>query len=116
MAERRNCNFCGNSIEPGTGMMYIRVDGTVFYFDKHKCYQNYVSLGRVPQDTKWSTLSRTASRWKDKAPKQKAPATRVYAPKRMPSRVREEKAPGEAGGQKKEEEPAQETKGEGADK
>ncbi len=102
MAERRNCNFCGNSIEPGTGRMYVRVDGTVFYFDKHKCFENFVNLRRVPQDTRWSSLSRTASRWKGRAPKQRAAVAKVYAPRRAPSRVREveeehvaEKAPEE---------------------
>lgn len=116
MAERRNCNFCGNSIEPGTGRMYVRVDGTVFYFDSHKCYENFVSLGRVPQDTKWSSLSRNASRWKGRAPKQKAPGARVYAPKRTPSRVKEEEAPEETGEQKTNEEPAPVDKGEETDK
>ncbi len=90
MAERRNCSFCGNSIEPGTGRMYIRVDGTVFYFDSHKCFENFVNLRRVPQDTKWSALSRNAPRWKDRAPKQKPAVAKIYAPKRKPLRAKEE--------------------------
>lgn len=100
MAERRNCNFCGNSIEPGTGRMYVRVDGTVFYFDRHKCFANFVGLKRIPQDTKWSGLSRTASRWKDRPPKQKSSAAKVYAPRRAPSRMKqaEETAEAEAEG------------------
>lgn len=88
MAERRNCNFCGNSIEPGTGRMYVRVDGTVFYFDRHKCFVNFVTLKRIPADTKWSSMSRTASRWKDRPPKQRAAVAKVYAPRKPPSRMK----------------------------
>lgn len=95
MAERRNCNFCGNAIEPGTGRMYIRTDGTVFYFDRHKCFVNFVNLKRIPQDTRWSTISRTASKWKDRPRKPRAAAARVYAPRRPPTRARpaEEETP-----------------------
>ena len=32
-----NCTFCGAAIEPGTGKMYIKRDGTVLYFDSAKC-------------------------------------------------------------------------------
>ncbi len=28
MVTRRNCTFCGLEIEPGTGKMYVRKDGT----------------------------------------------------------------------------------------
>src|SRR5881397_586222 len=36
MPTRRSCSFCGNEIEPGTGKMFIRKDGTVFLFCSHK--------------------------------------------------------------------------------
>ena len=29
MVERRICNFSGEEIEPGTGVMYVKRDGTV---------------------------------------------------------------------------------------
>ena len=32
MAERRICNFSGEEIEPGTGVMYVKRDGTVLWF------------------------------------------------------------------------------------
>ena len=37
MVEKRSCSFCGNEIEPGTGKLYVKKDGTVFYFCKNKC-------------------------------------------------------------------------------
>ena len=30
MAEIRKCSFCGQDIEPGTGKMYVKKDGTVY--------------------------------------------------------------------------------------
>src|SRR2546421_961155 len=49
MPARRSCSFCGNEIEPGTGKMFIRKDGTVFLFCSHKCQSNMLHLGRVPR-------------------------------------------------------------------
>ena len=54
MAEKRNCSFCGNAIEPGTGKMFIKKDGTVYYFCNNKCKKNRVDLGRVPRRTRWT--------------------------------------------------------------
>jgi large subunit ribosomal protein L24e len=90
MVERRSCNFCGNNIEPGTGRMYIRTDGTVFYFDRHKCYTNFVKLRRIPRETRWSGLSSAASRWKDKPGKQKTAVPKRFVPKDLSSRLRKE--------------------------
>lgn len=90
MVERRNCNFCGNNIEPGTGRIYIRTDGTVFYFDRHKCYTNFIKLRRIPRETRWSGLSSTASRWKDKSGKQKRAAPKRFVPKDLASRLKKE--------------------------
>jgi len=54
MVERRTCSFCGNEIEPGTGKMYIKKDGAVFHFCKHKCQQNMLELKRIPRRVRWS--------------------------------------------------------------
>lgn len=54
MVERRVCSFCGNEIEPGTGMMYIKKDATTFHFCSSKCHKNMVQLKRVPRRTLWS--------------------------------------------------------------
>ncbi len=52
--EIRKCSFCSESIEPGTGKMSIRNDGTVYYFCSSKC-ENNMKLGRVPRKVKWVT-------------------------------------------------------------
>jgi len=54
MVERRICSFCGNEIEPGTGKMYVKKDGTVLYFCKSKCQKNMLKLGRVPRRVRWT--------------------------------------------------------------
>ena len=54
MVEKRNCSFCGEPIEPGTGKMYIKKDGTVFYFCSNKCKKNRIDIGRVPRRTRWT--------------------------------------------------------------
>ena len=54
MVERRVCSFCGDSIEPGTGKMFVKKDGTTFQFCTNKCQKNMLKLKRVPRKTKWS--------------------------------------------------------------
>jgi len=62
MVERRVCSFCGAEMEPGTGKLYVKKDGTVLSFDNNKCYKNMIELGRIPRRTTWT---RAAKREKD---------------------------------------------------
>ncbi|MBP7120256.1 MAG: 50S ribosomal protein L24e [Methanolinea sp.] len=59
MVEQRNCSFCGNAIEPGTGKMFVKKDGTVFYFCSTKCQNNY-RLGRASRRVPWTQAGRKA--------------------------------------------------------
>ena len=54
MVERRTCSFCGNEIEPGTGKIFVKKDGTVFHFCKNKCQKNMLDLNRIPRRVRWS--------------------------------------------------------------
>jgi large subunit ribosomal protein L24e len=54
MVELKICSFCGAEIEPGTGKMYVKKDGTVLLFCTHKCSKNMVSMKRVPRRTTWT--------------------------------------------------------------
>src|SRR3990172_7658940 len=60
MPVTRTCSFCGNDIEPGTGKMFIRRDGTVHFFCSSKCERNLLDLGRVPRWTRWTKHFRRA--------------------------------------------------------
>ncbi len=61
MPIHRSCSFCGNEIEPGTGKMFIKKDGTVFVFCSSKCQLNMLKLGRVPRWTPWTQAFRRAA-------------------------------------------------------
>ena len=54
MAERKVCTFCNNEIEPGTGSMYVKKDGTVFHFCSNKCRKNLLVLKRIPRRVRWT--------------------------------------------------------------
>ena len=53
MPEERSCDYTGEPIEPGTGIMYVRADGTVLHFKDSKAEKNYF-LGREPRDLEWT--------------------------------------------------------------
>lgn len=63
----RRCSFCGEPIEPGTGKMYVKRDGTILFFDTNKCYKNMIELKRVARTTLWT----------EKAHQEKASALRA---------------------------------------
>jgi len=48
------CHFTGEEIPPGTGIMYIKNDGTVLHFKNRKCMVNFLKLKRNPRKLKWS--------------------------------------------------------------
>lgn len=54
----RTCSFCGENIEPGTGKMFIKKDGTIFHFCSSKCEKNLLKLKRTPKNLKWTSIAR----------------------------------------------------------
>ena len=67
MVEKRTCDYTGEDIEPGTGIMYVRKDGTVLHFVDSKAEKNY-KLGREPRDLEWTEAGR-----RNKGPVQEQP-------------------------------------------
>ncbi len=59
MVEKYTCSFCGEGLEPGTGKLFVRKDGAVFYFCSSKCQNNY-RLRRVPRRVEWTAMGRKA--------------------------------------------------------
>ena len=59
MVEQHVCTFCGNQLEPGTGKMYVKKDGSVMYLCSSKC-QNNQKLGRVPRRVEWTAAGKKA--------------------------------------------------------
>ena len=54
MVETKECSFCGNKIEPGTGKMLIKNDGQILNFCNSKCEKNMMKLGRKERETRWT--------------------------------------------------------------
>ncbi|XVH31911.1 50S ribosomal protein L24e [Haloferacaceae archaeon DSL9] len=57
MVEKRTCDYTGEEIEPGTGTMYVKTDGTVLHFKDSKAEKNYL-LGRESRDLEWTEAGR----------------------------------------------------------
>jgi large subunit ribosomal protein L24e len=49
-----NCKFCSKELEAGTGTMFVKNDGSIFYFCAKKCETNHFKLKRKPRDFKWT--------------------------------------------------------------
>jgi len=53
MVQKRTCDYSGQEIEPGTGTMYVKNDGTVLWFADSKCEKNYL-MGREARELEWT--------------------------------------------------------------
>jgi large subunit ribosomal protein L24e len=89
MVVKRQCSFCAREIEPGTGMMFVRRDGTVFHFCTSSCRKQQLHLHRVGHRFKW-TRAHELKRAADRSSAQKAPAP---APGPRSGRIRPARPP-----------------------
>ena len=48
------CTFCANEFPKGTGKIYVKKDGKIFYFCSSKCEKNLLKLKRNPRKTSWT--------------------------------------------------------------
>lgn len=53
-----NCSFCANPVLKGTGVLYVKRDGTLFYFCSSKCRKNALILNREGRRQKWTTAAK----------------------------------------------------------
>lgn len=49
----RKCDYCGNEVTPGTGIMYVTNRGVIMWFCSSKCFKNY-RLGRDSRRLPWT--------------------------------------------------------------
>lgn len=54
MVTKRNCSFCAGEIEPGTGILFVKRDGSQFYFCSGTCRKHQMNLHRVGHRWKWT--------------------------------------------------------------
>jgi len=52
------CSFSNEEIPKGTGVIYVRKDGTVLYFKNQKAKKNMLGLGRVGKKVKWTSYTK----------------------------------------------------------
>jgi len=50
----RRCSFCGRDFPLGTGLMYVKNDGSLLYFCSSKCRRSAVKLGRDARKLRWT--------------------------------------------------------------
>jgi large subunit ribosomal protein L24e len=93
MVVKRQCSFCAAEIEPGTGSMFVKRDGTVFHFCTSSCRKQQLHLGRVGHRLKW-TRAHALKRSAEQSSAEKA-SVATAAPPRARRRVRP--TPGAAG-------------------
>lgn len=65
------CSFCEKEIESGKGTMYIKANGTLFYFCSSKCKKNTLTLKRKGKDHKWTTAYKEFIQKQEKKSKSK---------------------------------------------
>jgi large subunit ribosomal protein L24e len=89
MVVKRTCSFCAGEIEPGTGSMFVKRDGTVYHFCTSSCRKQQLHLGRVGHRLKWTrahairkAAEQAGPRSSEAAPP--APAARPTEPKESP--------------------------------
>jgi len=61
-----NCSFCANPVAKGTGQLYVKKDGTLFYFCSSKCRKNSLHLNREGRRQKWTTAAKAFKEGKSK--------------------------------------------------
>ncbi|MEE9323619.1 MAG: 50S ribosomal protein L24e [Candidatus Aenigmarchaeota archaeon] len=47
------CSICKSNILKGSGKMFVKNDGKIFYFCGSKCQRNW-GMGREPKKLKWA--------------------------------------------------------------
>lgn len=95
MVETRKCSFCYGTIEPGTGKMYVKKDGTVLNFCSNKCHKNMIELKRVPRTTAWTEKAIAEKKIRTKSAEKTAEAKPAAAKPAEPAPAAEPAAPAE---------------------
>ncbi|MBM5805393.1 MAG: 50S ribosomal protein L24e [Candidatus Verstraetearchaeota archaeon] len=55
MVRTYKCSFCNRDMNVGTGLMYVKNDGTILRFCSSKCRKNMLELKRAARHRKWSS-------------------------------------------------------------
>jgi len=50
----KRCAFCGKEVRLGSGILFVRNDGSTRSYCSSKCRINELKLGRDPRKLKWA--------------------------------------------------------------
>jgi large subunit ribosomal protein L24e len=50
----KKCAFCGKEVRLGSGILFVRNDGSTRSYCSSKCKSNELKLGRDPRKLKWA--------------------------------------------------------------
>ncbi len=64
MPKARRCSFCGYEFPPGTGILYVRRDGSMQWFCSRKCRISLVEFKRDQRKLKWTAYHQQKERGK----------------------------------------------------
>jgi len=73
MPRTRECDYCGQDIEPGTGTMLVHNDGSTTHFCSSKC-ENNADLGREARNLGWTDAGRATTAAEQQAAEEAAAA------------------------------------------
>lgn len=103
MVVHRTCSFCAGEIEPGTGQLFVKRDGSLYSFCSSSCRKQQMGLGRVGHRLRWTH----AHELKRLAEQRRPPSAEAPAPSPAKAEGRKPKAaPSPSGTPKKAEMPA----------
>jgi len=54
-----SCSFCAYELSKGSGLLFVKKDGTLYYFCSGKCRKNLLKLGREGRHHKWTHAFRS---------------------------------------------------------
>jgi len=55
MPKSYKCSFCRAEVPFGTGLMYVKLDGSVLWFCSRRCKRSALDFGRSTRKMKWIT-------------------------------------------------------------
>lgn len=55
------CSFCGEVLEKGSGILFVKRDGSLLYLCSNKCRKNF-EMGRKPEKLKWTKKEAVAKK------------------------------------------------------
>ena len=54
MVSLRKCSFCGKDVHLGQGVMYVKNDGTIYWFCSSRCRKSTLVYKRDARKLKWA--------------------------------------------------------------